>query len=149
MPDTSLPSTLALRRKFWQAVDFIGRSFADRSLTSAELAACGANEVRRMARDLAISPGDLRVMARGHGDAADLLRRRMRVLGLAAEAGALDARDLRDLQRCCSLCDHREVCAFDLACDPANPEWQVYCPNVGTLRDLLAEKTTAWSAEAA
>jgi hypothetical protein len=148
MPGTSLPSTLALRRTFRQAMDFVGRALGDRSLTSVELAACGADEVRRMAHDLAIGPGDLRVMAYGQSDAAVLLRKRMRALGLDAEAaGALDPRDLRDLQRCCSLCDHREVCAFDLACDPKSPEWQAYCPNVATLRDLLAEKAS--SAEAA
>jgi hypothetical protein len=75
------------------------------------------------------------------GDAADLLPRRMGALGLdPTETARQEPAVLRDMQRLCSFCQSKGRCEHDLDLAARNPVWEKYCPNVGTLKDLQAEK---------
>jgi len=113
------------------------KSWWERSTVLAELDACSGQEMERMARDAGIGVGDLRVLAGRWPDSADLVQRRMAAIGLdAAEVEAAQPATMRDLQRVCSLCDNKRVCAHDLDRSPTNAAWREYCPNAGTLAAL-------------
>jgi len=91
-------------------------------------------EVERIARDVRMTPAELRAIAKRGPEAADLLLRRMAALDLdPAEVSQVGPQTFRDLQRVCSLCESKRRCARDLARDSAMPAWQDYCPNAQTL----------------
>jgi hypothetical protein len=118
----------------------------ERSTALGELEGCGGREMERVARDVGVGVGDLRVLAGKWPDAADLVERRIATLGL--DPAALEATQpaaMRDLQRVCSLCDNKRVCAHDLDRAPADRAWHDYCPNAGTLAALspVAAKASA------
>jgi len=101
------------------------------------LDALGPGEFARMANDIGISASDLRELAKHCCDAADLLERRLKSLGLSAEELAQSATaQLRDMERLCTLCESKGRCARDLASDPSDPVWRQYCPNHETLVGL-------------
>jgi hypothetical protein len=113
------------------------KSWWERSTALAELEACSGPEMERVARDAGIGVSDLRVLAGKWPSSADLVERRMAVLGLdAVEVEAEQPAVMRDLQRVCSLCDNKRVCEHDLDRSPANAAWREYCPNTGTLAVL-------------
>jgi hypothetical protein len=113
------------------------KSLWRRSAALAELEACSGPEMERVARDAGIGVGDLRVLAGKWPDSADLVERRLAALGLdAAQVAATEPAVMRDLQRVCSLCGNKRVCAHDLDRSPANAAWREYCPNTGTLAAL-------------
>jgi hypothetical protein len=115
----------------------------------AELDGCSEHEVDRMARDLAISPRDLRRVAALGTDACSLLRRRMEALDLDFdEVGRDQAHVLWDLQQLCTLCDSKKRCARDLAADADSPAWRGYCPNEDTFTALKAQLTRLPAASA-
>ena len=91
-------------------------------------------EIERMARDVNLSPHELRRMLRLGPDAAKLLLDRMAALHLDPKALANSYPGImRDLQRACSDCTSKKRCRRDLADDRDNPVWRQYCPNVMTL----------------
>jgi hypothetical protein len=105
-----------------------------------ELDRCGAAEIERIAKDVGLTTRDLRILAAKSADAADLLYRRMAVLGLdPTELGRTEPALLRDLQRLCSTCADHKRCALDLSENAAGSEWHDYCPNAMTLRMLVGE----------
>jgi hypothetical protein len=69
---------------------------------------------------------------------ADLLLRRMAVLDLdEKEVSEIAPQALRELQRTCTLCANKRLCARDLARDAgSNPAWED--PNAATLMALNA-----------
>lgn len=85
--------------------------------------------LRRALRDCLAVPGST--------DPAELLTRRMALMGLAPDDLALDgAPSWQELQRICAACAHRARCAHDLAnefADPAWDAWRNYCPDATTL----------------
>ena len=98
---------------------------------------CGELEIERIARDVRMTPADLRAVAKRGPEAANLLLRRMAALDLdPAEVAQVGPQTFRDLQRTCSLCESKRRCVRDLAHDSAAPEWQDYCPNAQTLMAL-------------
>ena len=108
------------------------------------LDACDKNEIARIARDVGLSPGDLRQMAELGPDAAQQLLERMAVLHLDAEALAKrDPSTMRDLQRLCSACVSKKRCQRDLMLTPDDPHWRQYCPNAGTLDAVQSEAANA------
>ncbi len=113
------------------------KSWWERSNVLAELDSHGGAEIERVARDTGVGVGDLRVLAGKWPDSADLVQRRMAALGLdIAQVDATEPAVMRDLQRVCSICDNKRVCAHDLDRSPANAAWRDYCPNAGTLAAL-------------
>jgi hypothetical protein len=98
-----------------------------------------SQETARIARDVHLPPATLHALAdRGPDDAA-LLARRMAVLRLDAEDLARrDGAVMQDLQRLCTLCGIKGLCAAELDWRPQDPRWKEYCPNSGTLTALQA-----------
>jgi len=104
-----------------------------------ELVCCGEYEVERMAHDLGMPVSELRKVAEHGPEAADLLVRRMVVLNLDRnEVAATAPSTFQDLQRVCTMCESHKQCARDLARDPADGEWEDYCPNAAMLKLLDA-----------
>jgi hypothetical protein len=102
---------------------------------------CGG-EAARIARDLSLTTGELRSLARKGADAAELLYRRIADLGLERDAIAYrEAHTLRDMQRACSLCASKGRCRRDFARGAAPSAWRDYCPNDDTLDALAARDT--------
>lgn len=110
------------------------------SLDSMSDLSCAAEaEVERIARDMRMSPAELRAVARRGPEAADLLLRRMAALDLdPTEVSQVGPETFRDLQRACALCENKRRCARDLARGPDLPAWKEYCPNNATLMALDA-----------
>src|SRR5271166_1821572 len=105
-----------------------------------ELANCDASEVARIAQDLGISAADLRVLASRDKTAADLLYRRLETLRL--DPTSVDPALMRDLQRCCSNCISKQLCAHELEDKPIGASWPKYCPNEDTIAALTNKPTS-------
>jgi hypothetical protein len=92
-----------------------------------------------MARDIGMSPAELRRAAALGPGSADLLLRRMAALDLDRnEVSRTEPRAFQDLQRVCTLCNSKRQCKRDMARDSDDPVWQDYCPNAATLMALNA-----------
>jgi len=112
------------------------RNWSGRSATR-EFEYCGAEAIERMAHDVGISAGELRDLTRKGSESADLLLCRMTALDLdQTEVLRTEPQTFQDLQRVCTMCESHKRCARDLARDSANPVWNDYCPNAGTLMAL-------------
>jgi hypothetical protein len=96
-------------------------------------------DLTRIAADIGVSPAELRSLAATGTDSADLLPRRLASLGLDDEeiAGATPGL-VRDMERVCSFCGSKRRCAHDL--DLVGPPLPAYCPNAGTLRELIDDR---------
>jgi hypothetical protein len=105
--------------------------------SESEFGCCCEAEIERMARDIRMSPAELRAVAKRGPEAADLLLRRMAALDLdPKEVGRIEAATFRDLQRVCTLCKSHRRCARDFARNAPITAWEVYCPNTNTLMAL-------------
>jgi hypothetical protein len=51
---------------------------------------------------------------------------------------SVDPALMRDLQRCCSSCDSKQLCAHELEDKPKGASWPKYCPNEETI--ILSER---------
>jgi Family of unknown function (DUF6455) len=117
----------------------VGKAFWKRRAAVNELADCDALEVARIAQDLGISAADLRVLASRDKTAADLLNRRLETLRL--DPASFDPAVMHDLQRCCSNCDSKQLCAHELEDKPKGASWPKYCPNEQTIVALKTKPT--------
>jgi hypothetical protein len=111
------------------------KAFWQRRAAINELACLSASEVACIGRDLGISAAELRVLASRNKEAADLLIRRMETLRL--EPSRVDPSVMRDLQRCCSNCDSKQLCVHELEDKPKGATWPKYCPNEQTIKALM------------
>ena len=72
-------------------------------------------------------------------DVDELLRRRMKILGLDVDAIDRNFPEVFDkVRKNCPRCGDREVCAIDLRRDPNGLIWETYCPNSEVLNALVA-----------
>jgi hypothetical protein len=126
-------SFIELMRLFGEA----WKRFRTRRAALHELSHCDASELARVAQDLGITADDLRVLASRDKTAADLLYRRLQ--SLRVDPTSIDPVVMRDLQRCCSNCDSKQLCVHELEDRPVTATWPTYCPNEQTL-DALATK---------
>ncbi|MBH5369240.1 hypothetical protein [Bradyrhizobium glycinis] len=91
----------------------------------------------RIANDLRIAPDDLEELVRHGRHAADELPKMLEQLGISADAlGRAQPLLLRDLERVCSLCNHKVQCDRDLADGTAAENYHGYCANASTLETL-------------
>ncbi|OPY94726.1 hypothetical protein A5906_12350 [Bradyrhizobium sacchari] len=91
----------------------------------------------RIAADLRIAPDDLEELVRHGKHAADELPKMLAQLGISAERlGQAQPLLLRDMERTCSLCNHKGVCDRDLAEGTAAENYHGYCANAATLESL-------------
>jgi Family of unknown function (DUF6455) len=114
-----------------------GKDFWAKRAAVNELANCSELELARVAQDIGISAADLRVLASRDKTAADLLHRRLESLRL--DPTSLDPKLMRDLQRCCSNCDSKQLCAHELEDKPKGASWPKYCPNEETIAALTTK----------
>ena len=127
------------QKSLTEAVSQWWRKWSRRSFARFELKCCGEEEVERMAKDIGVSPSELRRLANLGPDSADLLLRRMAALDLDRnEVSRTEPRTFQDLQRVCTMCNHHRRCRGDLARDADDPAWHDYCPNASTLMALDA-----------
>lgn len=116
------------------------RNWKNRRATMGELNRCGEDETAHIARDVGVSPSELRTLAGKWPDSADLLSERVAAVGLQTEnIRAAEPQVLRDLQRVCTQCAEQSRCEHDLNRDPGNRVWRDYCPNLVTLDALRSE----------
>ena len=120
------------------------RKHAEVRDNQSSLDALGADELARVAQDVGIPASDLRKLSQHCADAADLLEYRIAGLGLSRTELAHDApAQLRDMERLCTMCEHKGRCARDLAADSSDPIWRRYCPNEPALSELQREAAKA------
>jgi hypothetical protein len=102
-----------------------------------ELAGLNKGELDKLAADLGLATSDLNhVISRGP-NAADLLHRRLAVLGITRADVERTASGLaRDLERACACCTHKRLCSHDLEGNPDDSGWQDYCPNAVALASV-------------
>jgi len=118
------------------------RNWNGRRKARLDLDCCGAVEMERIARDMGVSGADLSILAGKWPDAADLLYWRMNEVHLdRKEITQREPEVMRDLQRVCTVCGSKRRCEHELAKNPSDPAWQIYCPNATTLSVLVAERT--------
>ncbi len=95
-----------------------------------------ANEMSCIARELGVPPSELRRLVKGGAHSADLLLARMHSINL--DASKVEPAVMRDLQRCCSGCAVKALCAHELEDRPKGARWPEYCPNQVTVAALHA-----------
>jgi hypothetical protein len=110
------------------------KRWREHAMTIAGLRECGYAELSRVAQDIGVGAGDLKVLAGKWPDAAGPIARRAAALGLDAdEIGRPEPEVMRDLERVCSLCGNKRACEHDLSHAAQSSHWQDYCPNAETL----------------
>ena len=108
--------------------------YRKRRAAMAELQALDNAELERIVRDAGLTFSDLVGLAKQSGDAAALLYRRLEEAGI--DFKSIDPDVLRDMQRCCSICDSKAQCAHELEDKPKVAGWPEYCPNRQTIDAL-------------
>src|SRR5689334_18690655 len=130
-PFSELPQRLSEALKRW----------FQRRAAASEIETLDMEELSSIARELGISAAELSVLARQDKHAADLLYRRMEQLRL--DPNHVDLGVLRDLQRCCSGCGLKTLCAHEIEDKPVGAVWPKYCPNEHTLAALTSGPNNA------
>jgi hypothetical protein len=123
---------------FFHAISEVWSNYRKRRAAVAELQALGNAELERIVRDAGLTFGDLLELAKQSGDSAALLYRRLEQAGI--DSGKVETAVLRDMQRCCSLCDSKVQCAHELEDKPKVASWPDYCPNRQTIEALSPAK---------
>jgi uncharacterized protein YjiS (DUF1127 family) len=101
-----------------------------------ELDGCG-KDLAGIARDVGITPSELRNIAAKGPDAADQLDMRLEGLHLTPDALRRDEPlIMRDLERVCTQCGSKRRCVRDFVRYPDDTAWREYCPNATTLDAL-------------
>ena len=91
----------------------------------------------RIASELRMSSADLEALVRQGPHAADELPNMLAALGVDQEDLArTEPLVLRDMERVCSLCNHKRQCDRDLAAGTAAGHYQEYCGNADTIDGL-------------
>jgi len=106
-----------------------------------ELAECPPEEVARMARDIGVSPQELKLFVNKGPQAAAELPKLLLALGVDPKKLASNDPDtMRDLQRLCITCGDKSQCRHDLAAGTAAEHYRDYCPNAISITALLKAK---------
>jgi hypothetical protein len=104
-----------------------------------DLGQCDPDEVMRIARDLGVSPSQLRELASKGPGAADQLQKMLVALDVDPKALAdTDPLIMRDLQRVCIACSDKKLCEHKLADGTAAAHFREFCPNAVTLDALFS-----------
>jgi uncharacterized protein YjiS (DUF1127 family) len=119
---------------FFHSIAEAWSRYRKRRAAVAELQALGNAELERMVQDAGLTFGDVLELAKQSGDSAALLYRRLERAGV--DFRSLDSAVLRDMQRCCSLCESKTQCAHELEDKPKVASWPDYCPNRQTIDAL-------------
>jgi len=105
-----------------------------------ELAACPPGELKRIAADVGVSSEELYRLSRNPNGHAELLPRRLELLGIDAEyVRQAMPTTYRDLTRVCAACPAPRRCRHDLAHGDAQSGLESYCLNAPTIDVLIVE----------
>ena len=90
----------------------------------AESCNCNSEEYARIAHDLSLSTAELNTLVRHGAQAGDRLPKMMEALRIDPEAiRRVEPMVMRDLERVCSLCEHKRQCAHELAAGKAAEDY--------------------------
>jgi len=93
----------------------------------------------QIASDLRISSADLEQLVGQGPHAADELPKMLRALGIdQADLARTETHVLRDMERVCSVCNHKRRCGHELAAGTAGANYEEYCGNASTIDGLGA-----------
>ena len=91
-------------------------------------------EFERIAGDLQLSTHDLEELVERGPHAADELKGLLKALGVdEATLASTHPIVLRDMERVCTLCQHKRDCDHDLEAGTCAERYRSYCPNAATL----------------
>jgi hypothetical protein len=91
----------------------------------------------QIASDLRISSADLEALVRHGPHAAAELPKMLRALGIdEADLARTETLVLRDMERVCSLCNHKRRCDHELAAGSAAAHYKEFCGNAPTIDGL-------------
>jgi hypothetical protein len=123
-------------RSVTKAVADLVRQWKEVAASARELAAFGQT-MANMAEDLGLSPNELRALAAKGADAAKELPCLLEALRISIQKLAeKEPLVLRDLQRVCTMCDHKRECDRDIAAGTLATNYERYCTNFDTVRAL-------------
>lgn len=96
--------------------------------------AADPGEMGRVARELNVTPADLKMLVERGSHSANELPYTLTALGIN-ETALLRAEPalLRDMERICSLCTHKRRCHQELAAGTAAKNYVEYCENSDTM----------------
>jgi len=104
----------------------------------AESCNCDSAEYAQIARDLNVSTGELDELVRRGPHAADALPKMLAALDIDQHAiERVEPMVVRDMERVCSVCEHKRQCARELAAGKAAAHYADFCPNASTLKTLV------------
>ena len=102
-----------------------------------EMREMDAANLGQIASELRMTSADLEALVRQGPHAADELPMMLTALGVDQEALArTEPLVLRDMERVCSLCNHKRQCDRDLAAGTAAAHYEQYCGNAPTIDGL-------------
>jgi hypothetical protein len=102
-----------------------------------EMSEMDAANFSQIAGELRMSTTDLEALVRQGPHAADELPKMLTALGIDQEALArTEPHVLRDMERVCSMCNHKRQCDRDLATGTAAKHYETYCGNADTIDGL-------------
>ena len=102
-----------------------------------EMSEMDAANFSQIASELRMSTTDLEALVRQGPHAADELPQMLKALGIDHEALArTEPHVLRDMERVCSMCNHKRQCDRDLVAGTAAKHYEEYCGNADTIDGL-------------
>lgn len=142
--DNELPRAL-VQTVFNSIADWVGRYRQNFGLNN-QFGQCTPDEVMRVAKDLKLTPTELKELASKGPNAADLLLKMLSALHVDRKAlENSDPNVMQDLQRLCTTCGAKKRCERELADGTAVDHFQEFCPNAFTLDALLSRKAQSSS----
>ena len=106
-----------------------------------ELANFREEEVAFRANDMGVTPQELLFAVSKGPHAADELPKLLSALGVDPQKLASeDPGKMRDLQRICITCSHKDQCHHNLAAGTAAGHYRYFCPNAVSLDALFHSK---------
>lgn len=131
---------MTVQEKPYPVVDFMIDTFGDwlkHRREMREMHEMDAANFNQIAGELRMSPSDLEELVRQGPHAADELPKMLMALGIDQEALArTEPHVLRDMERVCSMCNHKRQCDRDLAAGTAAKHYEEYCGNADTIDGL-------------
>lgn len=96
------------------------------------------DQVMAMAKDIGITPTQLRELASKRPGAADLLQKLFVALNIdPKKLDQIDVRIARDMHWLCATCNNKARCKHELAAGTAAENFREYCPNAIDLGALF------------
>ena len=131
---------MTAQEKPYPVVDLVIDTFGDwlkHRREMREMHEMDAVNFNQIASELRMSPTDLEELVRLGPHAADELPKMLIALGIDQEALArTEPHVLRDMERVCSMCNHKRQCDRDLAAGTAANHYEEYCGNADTIDGL-------------